>query len=74
MDLKNCCRPVISDHANLLIGLFSMSTMMKEEASKLLYETPVSYVLGGHNESPVCQSGNVIINPDYDDEIEVTFP
>ena len=44
---------------------------MREEASKLLYETPTIGILSFHNEGPICQSGNVEIDPDFDDEIEV---
>lgn len=45
---------------------------MKEEASKSLYVTPIIGILRFYNEGPICQSGNVVINPGYDDEIE--FP
>ena len=44
---------------------------MREEASKLLYETPTIGILSFHNEGPICQSGNVEIDSDFDDEIEV---
>ena len=44
---------------------------MREEASKLLYETPTIGIMSFHNEGPICQSGNVEIDPDFDEEIEV---
>jgi hypothetical protein len=47
---------------------------MREEASKLLYETPTIGILRFHNEGPICQSGNVLIDPGYDNEIEVPVP
>ena len=47
---------------------------MKEEASKSLYVTPIIGILWFYNEGPICQSGNVVINPGYDDEIEFPIP
>jgi hypothetical protein len=47
---------------------------MKEEASKSLYVTPIIGILRFYNEGAICQSGNVVINPDYDDEIEFPIP
>ncbi len=44
---------------------------MRKEASKLLYKTPTIGILRFHNEGPICQSGNVLIDPGFDDEIEV---
>lgn len=44
---------------------------MREEASKLLYETPEIGIQRFHNEGPVCKSDYVVIDPGYDDEIEV---
>ena len=39
---------------------------MKEEASKSLYVTPIIGFLRFYNEGPICQSGNVVINPGQD--------
>ena len=47
---------------------------MRKEASKFLYETPTIGILRFHNEGPICQSGNVLIDPGYDNEIEVPVP
>lgn len=49
---------------------------MRDEASKLFYETPTIGILELHNEGPICQSCSGLIDPGYDNEIEVpiTFP
>ena len=47
---------------------------MKEEASKSLYVTPIIDISRFYNEGLICQSGNVVINPGYDDEIEFPIP
>ena len=47
---------------------------MRKEASKLLYEPPTIGILRFHNEGQIVQSGNVLIDPGYDNEIEVPVP
>ena len=47
---------------------------MKEEASKSSYVTPMIGILRFYNEGPICQSGNVVINPGYDNDCEIEFP
>lgn len=47
---------------------------MREEGSKLLYVAPVSEMLVLYDDYPICRSGNVVIDPDYDDEYEFQIP
>ncbi len=44
---------------------------MRKEASRLPYETPIISILRFHNEGPICQSGNIVIDPGFDNDIEV---
>ncbi len=44
---------------------------MRKEASKLPYETPIIRILRFHNEGLICQSGNIVIDPGFDNDIEV---
>ncbi len=44
---------------------------MRKEASKLPYKTPIISILRFHNEGQICQSGNIVIDPGFDNDIEV---
>lgn len=47
---------------------------MREKGSKLSYVAPVSDMLVCYDDIPLCQSGNVVIDPDYDSEYDFPFP